>query len=820
MLAPSPRHAALALLLALAACGAPAGVPAVPPRAGEVAQPGPLAPAGPVAAVEPEIAQRLEALARTIEEERLELHLPGVALAIVQAGRLIFARGFGQADVEAARPVTPETLFAIGSTTKAFTATLVGMLADEEKLAFDDPITAHLAWFALPIDGEEGEQVTFRDLLAHRTGFARMDVLWAGGKASREEVLRTALRAEPIAPFREKFLYNNIMFLAAGEACAAVVGKAWEELVRERFFEPLGMRASVASVTEAQRDPRLALGYRWNEETQVFEHLPMRRLDSIAPAGSINSNVLDMARWVRFLLGRGELDGRRLISLDSFAETWKPHNTMSSDARYGLGWMLREWRGQPYVEHGGNIDGFAAQVSLLPESGLGLVMLTNVSATPLQGTIGPQVFEALLGKTEEAPAAASEDLARFTGTYVANYFQFHDAPFEVLVRNGRLAIDVPGQMVFELLPPGPEGKRPFALVPEQIQADFEEVDGRVVALRLYQGGLVFEVPREGWVPPPELDPAELAPYLGSYADPLTKKVLAVVVSRGRLAVDYPEQMVYELLPPADGERWTFRATPQMAVEFHLDADGLAESLTFHERGTFRECERVGAGGLAMPSLAELLALRKASETEARLAELGLCRLAGTIRFVHCGIEGTTHLLLDARGRLDETTDLRPFAWTRTVFDGERARHWSTLEKERDLTGKSLDQLRAGTAALLGDWSRRFDSAVIERVDEANGRRSARVRLVEGEAPPVVVHVDLATGDLLCAEVSEVVDGGATYPKTVTFEDWRELEGLRLPMRVVSEDDAAGRIVFQYETLETRLASPAEPFAFEGIAPPE
>ncbi len=814
---PAPIRCFSALLLALGACAAPRTAPAVVPAA-PAAAPELAAPASAVAAVEPELARKLEALAEAIEKERVALHLPGLALAIVQDDRLIFARGFGQADVDGSRAVTPETLFAIGSTTKAFTATLVGMLADEGKLGFDDPITKHIPWFMLPIDGQENEQVTLRDLLAHRTGFARMDILWAGGKATRLEVLRTAMRAEPMAPFRAKFLYNNIMFLAAGEACTAVTGHTWEELVRARLFDPLGMRSSDLCVTEAQRDPRLALGYQWKDDTQTFERLPMRDLVSIAPAGAINSNVLDMARWVRFQLACGELEGRRLISREAFDETWKTHNTMAPGARYGLGWMLHEWQGQPYVEHGGNIDGFAAEVALLPEAGLGVVMLTNVSATPLQGTIGPKVFEALLG-TAAASATApatSEDFARYTGTYIANYFQFHDAPFVVQVQNDRLAIDVPGQTIFELLPPGPDGKRPFALVPEQIQADFEEQDGQVVALRLHQGGMMFDVPREGYVPPPELALHELEPYLGSYADPLSKKTFAVVISRGRLALDYPEQLVYELYPPEDDERWVFRATPQMAVEFHLDADEVAESLTFHERGTKRECERVGGGGLALPALEELLALRKAAETEARLAALGLCRLTGTIRFVHCGIEGTTEVLFDARGCLAETTDLQPFVWTRTVFDGERARFWSTLENARDLTGKSLDQIRSGnTAALLGEWSQRYDSVAIERVDEANGKRSVRVRLVKGEAPAVILHVDLASGDLLRAEVSEVVDGGATFPKTLTFEDWRELAGLHLPMRIVSEDDVTGKVVIQYQTLETQVASENEPFALQG-----
>src|SRR6185503_17337923 len=118
-------------------------------------------------------------------------------------------------------------------------------------------------------------------------------------------------------------------------------------------------------------------GYKWNADTQTFEHLPIRDLVAIAPAGAINSNVLDMARWVRFQLAHGEFEGLRLISREAFDETWKTQNTMAPGGRYGLGWMLHEWQGQPYVEHGGNIDGFAAEVALLPEARLGLVMLTN-----------------------------------------------------------------------------------------------------------------------------------------------------------------------------------------------------------------------------------------------------------------------------------------------------------------------------------------------------------------------------------------------------------------------------------------------------------
>lgn len=793
------RTTATLLALFLAACGAPAA-----PRTQPVAAPTP-SPAAPVLEVlAPAHAEALEALCTRLETQLEELHLPGFALAVVEGDELILARGFGFADVEEQEPVTPETLFAIGSTTKAFTATLVGMLADEHALAFDDPITKALPWFSLPTAGGEG--VTFRDLLSHRTGFARMDMLWHGTGVDAEEILRTALRAEPLVPFRKEFQYNNIMYLAAGRACAEVTGQSWQDLIRARFFEPLGMTSSDTSTAEAQADPRLAHGYAWNAAETRFVPVPMVALESIAPAGAINSNVLDLSRWVRFQLGRGEFEGRRLVSAESFAETWKTHNQLSPGVRYGLGWFLRDWRGQPYIEHGGNIDGFAAEIALLPEAGIGVAFLCNVGATPLQGSIGPQVFEALLGPAEEAEAALpaaepGEDLARYTGTYLANYFQFKDAKFEVLERNGRLAIDIPGQAVFELLPPDANGKRAFALIPQEIQADFLEQDGRVVALLLYQGGMEFEIPRPDWEPEAELDPSELEPYLGSYADPLTKKTFAVIVSRHRLAVDYPEQMVYELFPPRDDERWFFRATEQMALEFQLDADGRAEAVTFHERGTQRLCERVGEGDLTLPTREELLALRKGAAFEARLAELGPCRLDGSMRFVHCGIQGPMRTTFDASGAYVEVVDLRPFLWTQTAFDGEHGRTRAARAGESELQGAHLDQTRAnGPAALFGDWGRRFEHIEIVRVDEERDRRTLRVKLRSGAAPALVAHVDLTSGDLVRAELSELVDGSPPVNRTVTFEDWRDFAGLRLPARMVSEDPNVGRIVVEYATL--------------------
>ena len=798
------------------ACTAPSDAPPRPPveaptTLAALEAPAP-APAPALPAIEG-LEQRLDRVARALDAEREELHIPGLALAIVHGDETIFARGFGLADVEAQRAVTPETIFAIGSSTKAFTATLVGMLADEEKLAYEDPITKALPWFVLPVDAPEGERtVTLRDLLAHRTGFARMDILWAAAAVDRDVVLHTALKAEPFAPFREEFHYNNIMFLAAGEACEAVTGKSWEELVRARILEPLGMKDSTLSVAEAQRDPRLALGYMWKEERKTFEHLPMRVLDAIAPAGSINSNVLDMTRWIRFQLRNGEFAGKRLISAERLAETRAPENELGPGTSYGLGWFLRDWKGQKMVEHGGNIDGFAAEVVFLPEARLGVVMLANVSATPLQGTIGPKVFEALLGPLEEEGKASEEDLARYLGVYIANFFQFKEAEFTVQLKDGKLAIDIPGQTLFELGPPGEDGKRPFVLT-DQIAVSFvEDESGAVTDVVIHQAGFTFECPRQGLTRPPEIPLTELERYLGDYLDPANGKTFSLVVAHDRLAIDYPEQMVYELRPPDAEGKWVCRVIDQLGIEF-TDSTGAIESLTFHERGSERLCPRVGAEAVvAPPPLADLLRLRGVEAFERTLTELGTCKLSGTMRFVHCGIEGKTSVVFDASGRFREETDLSPFAKTRSSFDGEHAWYDSTLQEFQELEGKSRDQaLLASPAVFFGDWSARFDRAEVVRASKSDGQELVIVELQKGEAPAVVLHVDAKSGDVVRAEVLEIIEGVGTLPKKTSFEDWRDFDGLRLPARVISEDDATGRVVIEFTELETRL--PTDPALF-------
>ena len=395
-------------------------------------------------------------------------------------------------------------------------------------------------------------QVLITDLLSHQTGFTRMGLLWAGGQAGRELILETATGAEPMAPFRDRFLYNNVMYMAAGEGLAKAAGHSWKDLVKQRIFVPLGMSSSVTSIQEAQKDPALALGYYWNEDEKEFESQEMRDLTSIAAAGAINSNVRDMTQWLQLQLGKGQVDGKRLIDAARFDEMWQGQIEIAEGMEYSLGWMVHNEGDDLVIEHGGNIDGFAASVAMRPQDELGYVLLCNVSATPLQGMY-ESVFDLLLEDQvdNESPLdieQSSEELDRYVGVYKANFGTFVNADFTVSTSEGKLYVDIPGQMNFELVAPDDEGRRYFAITREIFVTFDEDDQGHVIGLRLHQSGLAFDLPREGVEVVAEIPLAQLEPYLGTYEGTGVSEghVYTVLVQNTRLAVDVPGQMIYEL----------------------------------------------------------------------------------------------------------------------------------------------------------------------------------------------------------------------------------------------------------------------------------
>lgn len=356
------------------------------------------------------VAKAKEALVgfdEAVTDAMKKFEVPGMAVAIVKGKEIVYAKGFGLRDVEKQLPVTADTLFAIGSSSKAFTTFVLGTLVDEGKIEWEKPVRNYIPWFKL-YDPSMTEHLTVRDLVTHRSGLPRHDLVWYNNfESTREQFVRKLAYLEPSADLREKFQYNNLMFLTAGYLTEVITGKTWEEAVRARVFDPLGMKRSNFSVTDMQKDGDFAQPY--GKKDSKIEKLPFRPITNLAPAGSINSSVNEMARWVTVHLNGGKYSDKygdkKLAAAPTVDDMHLAHmvtGATSPEAEitggdYGMGWFGDNYRGHRRVEHGGNIDGFSANVVLFPKDDFGIVVLTNLNGTPLRDLIAQVIADRLLG---------------------------------------------------------------------------------------------------------------------------------------------------------------------------------------------------------------------------------------------------------------------------------------------------------------------------------------------------------------------------------------------------------------------------------------
>jgi len=773
------------------------------------------APATP--AVAPELQQKLDLLVEQLEQWHQTLHVPGMAIAVVKDDEVILTHGFGIASVEKETPVTPETIFAIGSSTKAFTSTLVGMLVDEGKMGWDDPVTQYLPYFQMNVESDnESAEPTLRDVLSHRTGFTRMGLLIASGQIPIEEALLDATKAEPYVPFREKFYYSNVMYMSAGVAAGKADGTDWDTLVTERIFEPLGMNSTTTSVTQAEKDSRLASGYLWDEDLQAYEYKPMRNVDNIGPSGSINSNVIDMAQWLRLQLNRGEYEGRRLISEENLRETWTTQIDITENVGYGMGWMIREWEGQPVIEHGGNVDGFSAQVAMLPESNLGFVLLTNAHTSPLPPQAINPVWDILLGDIPTDTDDIGTDYEPYLGEYITNFGPLKDRLYTVLVQSGHLALDAAGEVVYELKEPDEEGKWYF-VVSDEIAVSFDQdEEGNVIVMIIHQSGLSFEIPRVGVVIQPDIPLDELQKYLGSYRSEELQMTVEVLIQNNRLAVDVPGQMVYELYPPDEKSMWIFRVTPDISVRFNETPAGQVDSLTMYQAGMEYVMPQIESKSL--PTVAEIMALRDAEGNEAALEAMGNYRIDSTIYSVQSGVRGTVSIYASGPDRYRVDADYGKYGYSHTVLNGDRAWVESSFGPFRELRGQLLAQAKQGHPYVMtGDWRDYFDSIKVLRPDILDDKEVYVVELKAGDLPAMTVFVDAVTGDVLLAKIIAIQEGGIGIPVTTQSEGFREVHGIRTPSRSISSNEQAGQTIVEDETIETNIQLDDDFFI---LTPPE
>ncbi|MEO8449477.1 MAG: serine hydrolase [Gemmatimonadota bacterium] len=337
--------------------------------------------------------------------------VPGVAIAVVKNGQVVLLKGYGYKDVATKTPVTPQTKFAIGSVTKSFTVTGLAAQVKQGKLEWDKPVREYLPDFRM-YDQMATDRMTTRDLVTHRSGLPRHDLMWGPGGFSREDIFNRLRYLEPTHDFRSYWQYQNLMFMTAGYLSGKLNGTSWEQVVRDLVFKPLGMSTADVSVSELEKSSDHAYGYALTGQTATDSvvKVPYRNLDPIGPAGSINASAEDMAKYLTMHMQGGKFNGQEVIAAKDAREMQSPQMTMPkgpppatgewgelSDESYGMGLFINNYRGHKLVHHGGNIDGFSAELNFLPNDSIGVVVLTNMNGTQTRDFIPYLVYDRLLG---------------------------------------------------------------------------------------------------------------------------------------------------------------------------------------------------------------------------------------------------------------------------------------------------------------------------------------------------------------------------------------------------------------------------------------
>lgn len=390
---------------------------------------------------------RLEGIEKTIEQLLKEWNVPGASIAIVEKNKVLMTKGFGYKDYEKKLPATENTLFAIGSCSKAFTAALLSEPISKNTLDLDKPVQ----WYYPSLQFKTSElnnSVTLRDMLTHRTGLPRHDFAWYSGAATtREGIVQQLKFLEPSSALRQNFQYNNYMYIAIGALLEKQMGKTWEQQVQEKIFTPLGMVNSTSGNLANQKD--FAYGYKYtNNQIQSLPFLP-DYLSGVAPAGGICSNAKDMSNWLLMWTNQGKFEGKDIISNHFYTEAISSHMIVQPNLptkytpdyyffNYGLGWYTANYRGHYGVGHGGNINGFSSFVTFLPTDSIGIFISLNQNNSPLVRVLNNVLIDKMIkapfrdwnmmikstiNKSVIEPAVASADakpthkLSAYSGSY-------------------------------------------------------------------------------------------------------------------------------------------------------------------------------------------------------------------------------------------------------------------------------------------------------------------------------------------------------------------------------------------------------------------
>ena len=366
-----------------------------------------------VTALAQETGDRLAGVDEWIGKTLKDWNVPGACVGVVVKGHLVLAKGYGYRDYGRKLPVTPNTLYQIASNTKLFTTMAVGMLVDEGKLDWDLPVRTFVPAIRF-FDDRLDATVTIRDMLSHRTGISRHDYIWYKSDFTRKELFDRLRYLEPSQPLRQGFLYNNMMYAAAGEVVELLSGQVWEEFVRTRLLRPLGMTHTIFSAREMEKLPDHFVPYTEKRDTTTLYEIPVYEEGAgLGPAGSMISSIEDMSHWLIALMNDGKFEGRQVIPPDVIRASLAPSVALPNyllenrgykelvDPVYGMGREWASYRGHYLTFHGGDLPGIHSQISCMPYDSIGvIVFVIGNHAAPLYNYISYNIYERLLGLSQ------------------------------------------------------------------------------------------------------------------------------------------------------------------------------------------------------------------------------------------------------------------------------------------------------------------------------------------------------------------------------------------------------------------------------------
>ncbi len=565
--------------------------------------------------------QGLDEFVQTLMED---WKVPGLALAIAKDGEIVHSKGYGMRDMEEGKPVTPDTLFPIASATKAFTTMSLAVLADDGKLDWDTPVREYLPSFRL-YDQFASERMTPRDLVTHRSGLPRHDLMWYRTDATRKAIFDRLRYLEPNTDFRTFAQYQNLMYMTAGYLAGELSGRSWEDLVQERIFLPLGMDTSLFSYRQMRQTTDHALPYKKDKEQDATVRIPYYQMsddadaddDPIGPAGSIKSSLADMSRWLLLHLNGGKHGDVQVVSEGQLKQMHAPQMVFpqfgskhpeTPHVSYGMGWFVEPYRGYNNIHHGGNIDGFTTLATFMPEKGLGAVILMNMNGSPVREILAHNIFDRLLGldqvdwnarahedqdeleAAEERGKAKTEE-RRVPDTHPSHELDAYTGEFEN-PGYGRLRLERDGEAlkgyyntltfdvthyhydIFEFY------YEPFEV---KLKGTFgSNVKGDIEALSIPLEPSVKDIVFTR-VPSSEMmEPAFLERFVGEY-DLMGRSLAVALKGDGSLLVSIPGQPDLEF-EPYKGTEFVAKNLSELSIEFVVDEAGKVTEATIITMG--------------------------------------------------------------------------------------------------------------------------------------------------------------------------------------------------------------------------------------------